>query len=305
MRPRIRYATAADGARIAFWSLGEGRALRKLLSFKTNPPFWIGLTLLLGLASATLAHDPIFSPGPHVLYKGGVEIHTGFEAEKAGDERELEAAVELTYGLTGDWVAGAELPYVDKRSDVGSVNGLGDLQLFTKYRFWRQDTLGAQDSAAAFVKLKLDTADGGGDPSRGTGSTDATFGLTYGHESLKWYRWASVRYRLNGKNDAGLERGNKVFLDLVGGIRLSPPRYREPDTVWLLELNGEYTEHAQRNGVDIADSGGTELFLSPGIFWTERNFAIKSGVQIPIFSDLNGNQDNSDYRARLIFEWHL
>ncbi|GMQ75279.1 MAG: hypothetical protein BMS9Abin01_0526 [Gammaproteobacteria bacterium] len=27
MRPRIRYATAADGARIAFWSLGEGRPL--------------------------------------------------------------------------------------------------------------------------------------------------------------------------------------------------------------------------------------------------------------------------------------
>ncbi len=75
--------------------------------------------------------------------------------------------------------------------------------------------------------------------------------------------------------------------------------------MWLLGLNGEYTECAQRNGVNIADSGSTELFLSPGIFWTKRNVAIKSGVQIPIFSDLNGNRDKSDYRARLIFEWHL
>ncbi len=265
----------------------------------------LGLTLLSWASSPAFAHDPIFGLGPHVLYKGGLEIHVDFQAEQAGDEQEREAAVELTYGLTGDWAAGIELPYVDKNEGGLSANGIGDLQLFTKYRFWRHDTLAVQDSAAAFLKLKLDTADDAGDPSRGTGSTDAIFGLTYGHEAVKWYRWASVRYRLNGKTDAGLERGDKVLVDLVAGVRPQPPSYREPDTVWLLELNAEYTGRAERNGVELADTGGTELFLSPGIFWTVRNFAIKAGVQVPIFSDLNGDQEESDYRARLIFEWHL
>lgn len=35
---------------------------------------------------------------------------------------------------------------------------------------------------------------------------------------------------------------------------------------------------------------GTEWFLSPGLMWTLRNFAVKTGVQLPIASDLNGRQ---------------
>ena len=38
---------------------------------------------------------------------------------------------------------------------------------------------------------------------------------------------------------------------------------------------------------------------------TYRNYAIKAGVQFPIASNLNGVQDESDYRARLVFEVHL
>ncbi|GMQ89570.1 MAG: hypothetical protein BMS9Abin09_1072 [Gammaproteobacteria bacterium] len=78
-----------------------------------------------------------------------------------------------------------------------------------------------------------------------------------------------------------------------------------PDTVWLLELNREYGQRAELRGSNLPDTGGTELFLSPGIFWTKRNFAVKAGVQVPVFSDLRGSQDNTDYRGRLILEWHL
>jgi hypothetical protein len=28
-------------------------------------------------------------------------------------------------------------------------------------------------------------------------------------------------------------------------------------------------------------------------------------VQIPIASDLNGSQEQTDYRAKLVLEWHL
>lgn len=256
-------------------------------------------------AGAALAHDPIFGIGPHVLFKGGVEIHMGVEAEEAGDDRENEVAVEVTYGLTGDWAAGIELPRVDKDEEGTSSTGAGDVELFTKWRFWRHDTLGLQESAAVLVNAKLDTADDDTTPPLGTGTTDTIVGLTYGYEGRKWYRWAAVRYRRNGKNDAGLRRGDKLLLDLVGGIRPRPTGYLEPDTVWLLELNGEHDRRAELNGAESANTGGTEWFLSPGIFWTRRNFALKAGVQIPIASDLNGEQEESDFRARLVLEWHL
>ncbi len=257
------------------------------------------ITLLL--AAPAWSHDPVFGLGPHVLFKGGYEIAPEIAVERAGDNRRNQAAIELTYGLTGDWAAGIDLPYVSSDDTGGSESGQGDLRIFTKYRFWRKDGPGVQQSMAALLKIKTDT----GDTRVTTGSTDSLLGLTYGYESRKWYRWAALRYRINGENSDGLRRGNRLLYDLVGGIRPHPGGYLEPDTVWLLELNGEYSERNELNGAALANTGGHEVFVSPGIFWTLRNFAIKAGVQIPLASRLNENRQKTDYRARLILEWHL
>jgi len=262
--------------------------------------------VLAGLVVGTVqAHDPIFGIGPHVLYKGGIEVAPEVHTGKKGSERETELGLELTYGLTGDWAAGIDLPYRFSKDGSEDASGAGDVSLFTKYRFWRNDTLGAQETAAILAKVKFASGDENNTPPVGSGSTDAILGLSYGYESRKWYRWASVRYRRNGENDDGLRRGDRVLVDLVGGIRPKPTGYLEPDTVWLLELNGEYGRRAEFRGSDLPSTGGKELFLSPGIFWTKRNFAVKAGVQIPLVSKLHGRQDNSDYRTRLILEWHL
>jgi len=268
---------------------------------------WLGAAgmLLMLYGGAVLAHDPVFAPGPHVLYKDGVEVHIDVDRNKAGQNKESNFALELDYGLTGDWAVGLELPYVWTAEGGNTASGSGDVRLFTKYRFWRHDTLGVQESAAAFVNIKTKTGDERSNPPEGSGSTDTLLGLSYGYESLKWYRWAGVRYRRNGENDAGVQRGDKWLFDLVAGWRPKMPEYLQADTVWLLELNAEYAQRAELNNVVIRNTGGTEWFLSPGIFWTLRNFAVKAGVQIPVASDLHGDQNESDYRARLTLEWHL
>ncbi len=262
-----------------------------LMGFITSTPVW--------------AHDPIFGLGPHVVYQGGVEVSSQLEIAKQGRAKKTGLDLELTYGLTGDWAAGVDLPYAWKQNGEASANGPGDLAVFTKYRFWRRDSLGLQRSAAILLKILTPSGDASTMPALGTGAVDSILGLTYGYEGRKQYRWAAVRYRHNARNDTGFKRGDRVFFDLVGGIRPHPSNYLKPDTVWLLELNGEYGKRGDLNGLSLANTGGTEWFLSPGLFWTKRNFAVKAGVQIPIASHLNGNQSKTDYRAKLVFEWHL
>ena len=258
-----------------------------------------GSALLLLLSSmVTHAHDPVFGLGPHTLFKGGTEIHVGFDRNEAGDNKETLSTLELAYGLTSSWTARIELPYVDRDS---SSSGIGDVSVATKYRFWRRDSLGVQESSTAFLKIKPDTASN----DRGSDTIDSILGLAYGYESRKWYRWAAVRYRFNGETSDNLDRGDKLLIDLAGGIRFKQSAYLEPDWVWMLELNGEKTARSELNGDKVSDSGGTEWFVSPGLMWTLRNFAIKTGMQLPVASDLNGNQEATDYRARLEFEWHL
>ncbi len=234
-----------------------------------------------------------------------MEIALETAAEKAGDEKEQELALELTYGLTGDWAVGVDLPWRRKEDGADRSRGLGDVALFTKYRFWRRDALGLQESAALALKVVTDSADAATSPPLGKGTADAILGLTWGYESRKWYRWASVRYRYNGAGRAGVDRGDILRLDLAGGIRPRPGGYLEPDTVWLLELNGEIQQKARLHGQDLAATGGTQWFVSPGLFWTLRNFAVKAGVQIPVYTERNGDRPDADYRLRLILEWHL
>lgn len=261
---------------------------------------------VLGFTRPVLAHDPIFGLGPHTLYKRGLEITNELAREEAGNERVKEWEMEITLGFSGDLAIGVTFsPYVEKQIGAMRTHGNGDLEIFGKYRFWRHDTLGAQESTAILLRTKFNNADDTTNPPLGSGSTDTVFGLTYGYEGRKWYRWVSMRYRRNGRNMLGLNHGNKWLIDLAGGFRPHPTGYREPDTVWLLELNGEYSERDEISGVAQDNSGGREWFISPGIFWTKRNFAIKAGIQIPIKSHLNENQVETDYRGKIVLEWHL
>ena len=259
-------------------------------------------------SNVVVAHDPVFSVGPHVLFKGGVELHGNISQDKSGVDKETAQTFVMQYGITGDWVTGFELPYkqVDKNNE--QLTGIGDVALSTKYRFWRKDSLAQQESAAFLLKVKLDSADNEVTPS----AVDSMVGFAYGFESIHWYRWASVRYRFNGdgtQHNNVLERGNKTFVDLVIGYRATLNGYREPDMVYMLELNSEFTQrNSQRNNINVKqvkNSGGEQWFLSPGFMWTLRNMAIKGGIQLPIYSNLNGEQQDNDYRFKLSIEWHL
>ncbi|HNP34368.1 MAG TPA: hypothetical protein PKK10_00835 [Woeseiaceae bacterium] len=249
------------------------------------------------------SHDPVFGQGPHTLFRGGVELQAGTLLQEAGTRREQEYGLALTYGITSDWTVGIEIPFLDITEAGQSFTGRGEIALRTKYRVWRKDSLGLQESVA--VSVAIVPGGTGDDEFADKGSSDAFLGASYGYEGRKWYRWASVGYRANGENDAGLKKGDLFRIDLVGGIRFRPTGYLEPDWVWMLELNGEYMDRARQNGAELADTGGDLWFASPGLMWTYRNYAIKTGVQIPIAKNQNGSQEAVDYRFKLEFEGHF
>jgi len=249
------------------------------------------------------AHNPVFSPGPHVVHKGGVEVTAKFARDRASGAGETETgqegALEVEYGLTADWSVEAELPFVDKDANSRGSSGLGDAVLRSRYRFLRIDSPGAQDSAAVLLQVKLPTGDDNSSPRLGSGSTDILGGLLFGHEGRRWYYYGAGRYRLNTEGGRGLEKGDRQFLDLVGGVRPVLTGYLEPDAVLFLELNWETAGRDSLNGAALGNTGGWELFLSPGLFATYRNVALRTGFQIPIARRLNGTQPDTDYRFKL------
>ncbi len=259
--------------------------------------------------SAVHAHGPLFSPAPETIWKGGTEITLGFHTEigtGAGEkEKAYEVFLEAEYGITADWEIGIEIPYAWKEENGGDADGIGDIVLDTKFQFWKRDLPLAQYKAAAFLKTKLPTGGSGGQPRIGSGSTDVIAGLATGYESRRWYWFASGVYRVNTEGESGLEKGDKQFLNIVGGVRPVLSEYDEPDTVLMVELNWERAGRDDLSGTELADTPGWELFVSPVLWWTYGQIAIRGGVQIPIARALNGNQATSDYRARIEFVYHF
>jgi hypothetical protein len=222
-------------------------------------------TLMLSMPVAVEAHDPVFGLGPHTLFKGGTELHLVFDQDRTGGVSTGDRAFAFARGITSDWTIGIE------REGGASA-------LRTKYRFWRDDRPQAQSSVALIAGF-VD----------GDVSDRTQVALAYGYESLRWYRWASVGYQAatGGAPDV-------LRVDLVGGIRFRVNDYREPDAVWMLELNGELPRGA---------AAPERWFLSPGLMWTVRNFALKVGVQIPI---VGGDRAPAvDFRALIELEWHM
>ena len=271
--------------------------------------FFAASFVALVAPSSALAHGPIFSPSPHTPFKGafavGVEYARERESATGEDTTVQELALELEYGVTADWELIVEVPTTRKEQGAASSDGLGDMVLATKYRFLRIDTPGLQRSVAALFQVKLPTGDDEATPRLGSGSTDFLGGITAGYEGRRWYGFTSVRYRRNTEGGGGLKKGDKQLFDVSGGVRPWLTGYREPDWVFLLELNWENAKRDEIDGTQVPGTGGQELFLSPGIFWTLRNHAIKGGLQLPVAQNRRRNEADTDYRFKIEWEVHF
>ncbi len=267
---------------------------------------WITVCFIINMTfNSVFAHEPIFGFGSHTIYKGGFGLEMEIEKEK-----DFVLHKEIIYGITEDLAVTLALSYVlDRKLDAEGIekssSGLSDTSLRVKYRFWRRDRPGIQDSAAFIIGIKFPMGDADKSPRLGSGSTDFLFGLAAARESLLWYYFGDIRYRLNTRESSGLKVGDRFFADVAMGIRPWPAKYLKPDLVVLVELNWETSMRNEFDGLDVKDSGGNLLFISPSFFLTYRNWAVKGGVQIPLYQNLYGNQPGEDYRFKLAVEIHF
>jgi hypothetical protein len=263
------------------------------------------IAFLLFFFGAASAHEPIFGLGAHTLYQGGYGLELEWEGEKSGDEKESAFGYHISYGVTPDFTIALVVPqFLDKEEGTNSSSGLGDLSLRAKYRFFRVDAPGSTTGVALNLGLKLPSGDETEAPPTGTGSADYLFGLAYSYESLRHYFFTDFRYRMNTEAN-NIRKGNVFFYDIAYGVRPWRVDYLKPDLVLVVELNWEHQEKTRISKVKNPDSGGDRLFVSPGFLLSRRNVMLKGGVQIPVSQDLNGTQEETDYRALVSIEFHL
>ncbi len=231
----------------------------------------------------------------------------------------------LGYGITSDLALFGIFPYLDKELELTTPNGqrvtrstdgIADAQLFTRYTVFRRDLPGQNFRIAPFVGTEFPTGDDDDADSLGllpaplqlgSGSWDPFGGVIATYQTLDYQVDAQVAYQLNTEAN-NFEFGDIFRLDGSLQYRLWPRELGEGVPAFLygvIEANFIHQEKNEVGRLDDPNSGGTTLFLSPGLQYVTKNWILEGIVQLPVVQELNGTALEDDFIVRAGFRLNL
>ena len=279
----------------------------------------LGLAAALGLAPGPASGQGINTNVALAVAEGEGIWRSQLRWTRARDDpssldRESDVLVSsqiLLYGITPRLTALGILPIllheeVEVDGDAaGRDPTAGDLTLLARYIVLRDDYAPLSTRRLGLLGgMKVPSG-----PDRfGTPSFDPILGLVGS--------WAADRHELDADllftvttERRGVETGDRLRYDLAYRYRLWPDRFRGRlvQLNGLVELNGHWTSVTREDGRTRGDTGGHELFVSPGLQLVTSRFVVEASLQLPAFQDLRGNQLERDLvgvlGVRIPFAW--
>lgn len=270
--------------------------------------------LMLGVASSAFAegHGPLFGLATPTLGDGQWSSDTGLmrmESDLGGRWRGREM---IGYGVTEDLQLTLTVP-LDSRNNrmmantrSGAMMGeAGAIEGSALWRFHREAPgIGARRESSLLVGL-ADAGTFGPDGQFDSGPSLHLAAVTgYASRTTYWWLGGGSQWRHAGE---GTRRGTLNYATAVFGWR--PPVFRgdypKPDWRLFLEMMAEQAERDRVNGLSIPHSGGKRLLAGPSVLGLMGSWGVSAGVLLPIAEQLNGQQPNTEYRAKLVFTYWI
>lgn len=287
----------------------------------------IGLALFL-LASNGVSAAPITFNTALPVAKGEFinrELLMLVRADDAMRNLDVNAlASVLGYGINADLAIFGVLPYVNKEMQITvgdtrvrrSSKGFGDASMFARYTFFKQNASNHTFRVAAFGGVKAPTGNDnetdalGRLPTplqSGSGSWDGFGGVVTTYQTLAFEVDAQLSYTAKGKSN-DFEGGDVLRLDGSFQYRLLPRALGRGTPAFVYAVIEANVLRGSKNrvfGNPDQNSGGTSIFLSPGLQYVNKRLILEGSVQLPVSQNINGTALKNDYVARLGFRWNF
>lgn len=225
------------------------------------------------------------------------------------------AVTALAYGVTPDFAFFGVVPLLDKRLHLTLPNGaratrvargLGDVMAFGRYTFLHDDGPGYTLRSAWFAGTTAPTGEDNAQDTLGrlppplqlgSGGWNPLAGVTVTYQTLDYEFDSAASYQRNTEAN-GFKFGDVAELDASLQYRLLPRRLGTglPHFLYgVLEANLIHQDKNRSQGVTDPDSGGTTLFLSPGLQYVTPRWVWEASVQVPVIQNLNGSALKNNY----------
>ncbi len=287
----------------------------------------VAVTTVLGWTAAAWSAPQTFNsaitlvPGEFVVREQYLLDRSGDDPSGADRDRLVQGVTSvLGWAVNKDLMLFGVLPYLDKRLEstvdgarrARSTRGIADLRLFGRYTVFRKNFKGGLIRVSPFAGLEFPTGD---DDDRdtfgllpasvqlGSGSWDPFGGLVATYQTLDFEIDGQIAYQANTEGGA-FEFGDVARADASIQYRIWPPEIGTgvPAFVYgVLEANLIHRGRNEAGGVTDPNSGGTTLFLVPGLQYASKRWVFEAAVQVPVFQDLNGTALEKNYVLRAGF----
>jgi hypothetical protein len=260
------------------------------------------------------------------------QVYQGTSEKANPGAKEEHWTTELTgfYGITPEFTVMAVVPYkkgktsgeadltatpaVLDSSMAGDASGLGDIALLGRYPFFKRETPDTTTIVAGVAGIKFSTGKTDAKTSDGmsyldshmqpgTGSTDYLLGLSYSHSLQRLSFAANLLGTITTEGKFGNTThkfGNALNYDASGKYRIAPEAFTPmaPQLFAALGINGEMRQREKEDGVDVPDSGGNTVYLSPGLqLVLAPHWIAELSYQHAIYHKLNGTQLGETYKV--------
>lgn len=229
----------------------------------------------------------------------------------------LTTTLGLTYGVSDNFTLSLRAPYVHREGvrsgshshaggtvtnravDHGDSEGPGDIAALGKFRV----LYGGPLTAALLLGVKAPTGRTGvshggakleAEHQPGSRSWDGLFGFAASRQAGAVALDASVLYTLATKGTQDTDTGDRAQYSLAASGRVA----RRWDLV--LELNGEWTNQQEIGDTREDDSGGNQIFVSPGLRYApDEKWSGHVSVGVPVVSNPGRGHADTDFRVSL------
>lgn len=225
--------------------------------------------------------------------------------------------VDIGYGVTDDITLGLAIGWFEaihfresEREDdevevfQGNPDGLTDLWFYSKYRFLRRQhghyaIIGGIKFPTG-VDDKENTAGEKIEPVEqpGSGSYDFLAGFAYSRWITKdWTLDTNIQYIFRTEGARDFKIGDRIDWNLAMAYQIiQKNKYPNFAPVW--EMNVRYLLRDEESGRNETDSGGTTIFLSPGVrVGITSRLGMGASLSFPVFQNLLGEQQETDFKV--------
>jgi len=283
--------------------LGETGAVRTVSAATLQQNKWA-----LALQSEFIDFDAFSDRELKEIAQSGSDVHS--------IDSVFHTIFSIGYGVTDDITVSLKVPYVilnnikeahvDEPDEVhihGDSKGIGDLTIFSQYRFLKMYDMNVESSVIFGLKIpsgRTGAKDIDGERFEtefqpGSGSWNPIFGIAATKRFRQMSLDADLLYTIATEGAQQTDLGDMFNYDIALSYRV----FKEP-VVWdlIIEANGEWKQKQKIDGETDENSGETVIFLSPGMRVSlGKKWSVYLSAGFPVVQDLNGNQNDTDMRA--------